>query len=286
MLSSWLGRNGMNGSGGWVPLRVGLNDSTRTTTARRSRSGAAGRPMDQHPGRRGARVRPRHRRQDAGRHLPRQHPGVRRVTSSGGHRVVLQQPGGPSGLPDRRGGQPDRQGSDPQHVQPLRGRRPELLLQLDPHNEVHAAAGPGNHWFYLLAEGTQPDQRPAHEHDLQRLDRHRHRHAEGDPDHVQRDADEDDHVVLPEVPHVDADRGQEPPPGQLRGVQHGQGRVGRRQRARRRPQTRPARRPAGSPSPTRATSPARSGPRSARSPSAPAAAPRRTRGPRRGCPLA
>src|SRR6478672_1898886 len=26
MLSSWLGRNGMNGSGGWVPIRVGLND--------------------------------------------------------------------------------------------------------------------------------------------------------------------------------------------------------------------------------------------------------------------
>ena len=25
-MSSWLGRNGMNGSGGWVPIRVGLND--------------------------------------------------------------------------------------------------------------------------------------------------------------------------------------------------------------------------------------------------------------------
>ena len=26
MMSSWLGRSGMNGSGGWVPIRVGLND--------------------------------------------------------------------------------------------------------------------------------------------------------------------------------------------------------------------------------------------------------------------
>ena len=26
MMSSWLGRNGMNGNGGWVPIRVGLND--------------------------------------------------------------------------------------------------------------------------------------------------------------------------------------------------------------------------------------------------------------------
>ena len=25
-----------------------------------------------------------------------------------------------------------------------------------PNAEVHAAAGPGNHWFYLLAEGTNP----------------------------------------------------------------------------------------------------------------------------------
>ena len=25
-----------------------------------------------------------------------------------------------------------------------------------PSQEVHAAAGPGNHWFYLLAEGTSP----------------------------------------------------------------------------------------------------------------------------------
>ncbi len=26
MLSSWDGRSGMDGSGGWVPIRVGLND--------------------------------------------------------------------------------------------------------------------------------------------------------------------------------------------------------------------------------------------------------------------
>src|SRR4029434_3991055 len=25
-----------------------------------------------------------------------------------------------------------------------------------PNQEVHAAAGPGNHWFYLLAQGTNP----------------------------------------------------------------------------------------------------------------------------------
>ena len=30
-----------------------------------------------------------------------------------------------------------------------------------PNTEVHAAAGPGNHWFYLLAEGTNPSGKPA-----------------------------------------------------------------------------------------------------------------------------
>ena len=60
-----------------------------------------------------------------------------------------------------------------------------------PSTEVHAAAGPGNHWFYLLARGHQPDQRPADQPDLQRLDADRHRHPEGAADHVQRDADED-----------------------------------------------------------------------------------------------
>lgn len=30
-----------------------------------------------------------------------------------------------------------------------------------PNTEVHAAAGPGNHWFYLLAEGTNPVGKPA-----------------------------------------------------------------------------------------------------------------------------
>ena len=45
-----------------------------------------------------------------------------------------------------------------------------------PNTEVHAAAGPGNHWFYLLAEGTNPSGKPV-QPDVQRLvqpDGHRH----------------------------------------------------------------------------------------------------------------
>jgi len=38
---------------------------------------------------------------------------------------------------------------------------PDCYSASIPTTEVHAAAGPGNHWFYLLAEGTNPTGKPA-----------------------------------------------------------------------------------------------------------------------------
>jgi len=38
---------------------------------------------------------------------------------------------------------------------------PDCYSSSIPTAEVHAAAGPGNHWFYLLAEGTAPTGKPA-----------------------------------------------------------------------------------------------------------------------------
>jgi Zn-dependent metalloprotease/V8-like Glu-specific endopeptidase len=38
---------------------------------------------------------------------------------------------------------------------------PNCYSKKIPNTEVHAAAGPGNHWFYLLAEGNAPDDGPA-----------------------------------------------------------------------------------------------------------------------------
>ena len=78
--------------------------------------------------------------------------------------------------------------------------------------------------------GHQPDQRSADQPDLQRHDPDRRRHPDRPADHVQRDADEDLVVVVPEVPHLDADRGEEPR-RDLRPLQQGQGRLERRQRA-------------------------------------------------------
>ena len=59
-----------------------------------------------------------------------------------------------------------------------------------PNTEAHAAAGPLNHWFYLLAEGTTR-RRAAGQPDLQRLDGHRRRHPERRQDLLQRDAVQD-----------------------------------------------------------------------------------------------
>ena len=101
-----------------------------------------------------------------------------------------------------------------------------------PTAEVHAAAGPGNHWFYLLAEGTSPtDGQPTSPTcngssvtgiGIQKAEK------------IMYNAMlmKTSHVVVPEVPHLDADRGQEPVRRlHLRRVQRGQGRLERRLRA-------------------------------------------------------
>ena len=179
-----------------------------------------------------ARVRPRRRRPHAGRHLPLWHAGVRRRHLRRLDRGVLQpeQSLRRAGLPGRRGDQPGRQRPDPQHVQPGREGAPELLLLLRPH---HGGARGGRTRQPLVlpgGRGQQPGRRQAVQLDVRRLHGHGHRHPEGTADHVQRDADEDVGQLLPAVPDLDADRGEEPLL-RLHRVQHDQGGVGRGGRA-------------------------------------------------------
>ena len=79
MMSAWLGRNGMDGNGGWVPMRVGLNDTNAYYDGTQTQFGknTAG-TVDHLDRRRGPRVRPRRGRPDPRRHLRRRHPGVHR----------------------------------------------------------------------------------------------------------------------------------------------------------------------------------------------------------------
>jgi len=159
MLSQWLGRNAMDGSGGAWPIRVGLNDLNAFYD--------------------GTQV-------QIGHNQSNQWIGSLDVIAHEmGHGVDDHTPGGIS----RRGTQEfiaDTFGASTEWFAnesssfdapdflvgekinlvgsgPIRNMfNPAALGDANcysnaiPRAEVHAAAGPGNHWFYLLAEGSNP----------------------------------------------------------------------------------------------------------------------------------
>ena len=154
MMSSWLGRNGMNGSGGWVPIRVGLNDINAYYDGTQIQIG----------------------KNQAGAWIS----SMDVVVHEFGHGVDDKTPGGISGggtqefigdalaaateyydgqvapydSPDHTVGEevnlvgqgPIRDGSNPADV-----GDPACYTSSIPTAEVHAAAG--HHWFYLLSRG-------------------------------------------------------------------------------------------------------------------------------------
>ncbi|HEU4812445.1 MAG TPA: M4 family metallopeptidase [Nocardioides sp.] len=158
MLSTWLGRSGMNGSGGWVPIRVGLNDVNAYYDGTQVQIGHT---------------------QTGGKWIG----SIDVVAHEFGHGVDDKTPGGISGgntqefVADTFGAateayannatdRPDYQvgeqinlvGNGPIRYMynPSLAGDPNCYSSSIPTAEVHAAAGPGNHWFYLLAEGTNP----------------------------------------------------------------------------------------------------------------------------------
>lgn len=156
MMSSWLGRSGMNGAGGWVPIRVGLNDINAYYDGTQVQIG----------------------KNQAGAWIS----SMDVVAHEFGHGVDDKTPGGISGggtqefigdalaaateyydgqvapydAPDHTVGEevnlvgqgPIRDGSNPANV-----GDPSCYSSSIPTAEVHAAAGPGDHWFYLLSRG-------------------------------------------------------------------------------------------------------------------------------------
>jgi len=157
MLSTWLNRNGQDGSGGAWPIRVGLNDlnafydgnqvqighnqSNQWITAADVVGHELGHGIDDHT------------------------PGG--ISGRGTQEFVADTFGAatewfannPNDPPDFQVGEeinlvgsgPIRYMYDPQ----LAGDD-NCYTNATPNQEVHAAAGPGNHWFYLMAEGTSP----------------------------------------------------------------------------------------------------------------------------------
>ncbi|MFJ1768347.1 M4 family metallopeptidase [Amycolatopsis sp. NPDC088138] len=159
MLSQWLGRNGFDGSGGGWPIRVGLNDENAYYD--------------------GTQVQIGHNTQN-------QWIGsIDVVAHEHGHGIDDHTPGGISGagtqefVADVFGASTEWFANEPSGGDvpdflvgesvnlvgsgPIRNMyNPSALGDKNcydssvPNGEVHASAGPGNHWFYLLAEGTNP----------------------------------------------------------------------------------------------------------------------------------
>ncbi|UWZ34073.1 M4 family metallopeptidase [Dactylosporangium roseum] len=155
MLSQWLGRNGFSSSGGAWPIRVGLNDQNAYYDGTQVQIGknTAGQWIS-------ALDVVAH---ELGHGIDDNTPGG--ISRSGTQEFVADTFGAatewfannPNDPPDYQvgeeinlvGGGPIRHMYDPS----LDGH-PNCYSSSVPSTEVHAAAGPGNHWFYLLAQGS------------------------------------------------------------------------------------------------------------------------------------
>ena len=159
MLSQWLGRNGMDGNGGWLPIRVGLNDinafydgvkvAIGHNTANQWISSIDvmahefGHGIDDHtPG-------------GISRSGTQEFVGdvFGALTEAFSNQVA------PYDVPDYLVGEEiNLTGNGPirNMYNPSAVGDPNCYSSAIPGTEVHAAAGPGNHWFYLLAEGSNP----------------------------------------------------------------------------------------------------------------------------------
>jgi Zn-dependent metalloprotease len=159
MLSQWLGRNAMNGTGGAWPIRVGLNDENAFYDGTQVQIG----------------------HNTAGQWIG----SIDVIAHEMGHGVDDHTPGGISRrgtqefIADTFGASTEWFANEPSPFDtpdflvgekinlvgsgPIRNMSnpaalgdPNCYSSAIPRTEVHAAAGPGNHWFYLLAMGTNP----------------------------------------------------------------------------------------------------------------------------------
>ncbi|MFF0478962.1 M4 family metallopeptidase [Streptomyces sp. NPDC004284] len=164
MLKQWFGYNGQNGQGGMVPAQAGLGDVNAYYDGTKTTFG--------------------HNQQNAN-----QLTAIDVVAHEYGHEIFDKTPGS-SGSSNENGGMNESTGDifgalteafannpndTPDYTvgekvnffgdgKPIRymynpslaNNDPNCYTQLTSGTEVHAAAGPQNHWFYLLAEGSNP----------------------------------------------------------------------------------------------------------------------------------
>ncbi|MCB5165840.1 M20/M25/M40 family metallo-hydrolase [Streptomyces bambusae] len=160
MLKNWLGRNGHNGNGGSWPVRVGLNQlnaywdgSTVTIGHNSANEWIAGMDVIGH---------------EFGHGLDSNTPGGANHESGLGEGTgdimgalteAYTDQSAPFDVPDYTVGEMvNLQGRGPirNMYNPAALNHPACYSAAIPGTEEHAAAGPLNHWFYLLAEGSNP----------------------------------------------------------------------------------------------------------------------------------
>ncbi|TCC34619.1 M4 family metallopeptidase [Kribbella sindirgiensis] len=157
MLTEWLGRNGMDGNGGAWPIRVGLNDQnayydgTQVQIGKNTAGGWIG-SMDVVA-------------HEMGHGIDDHTPGG--ISGNGTQEFVADTFGAATEYYSNQGASYDPpdflvgeevnlvgQGPIRNMYNPSALGDPNCYSSSIPGTEVHAAAGPGNHWFYLLSQGS------------------------------------------------------------------------------------------------------------------------------------
>jgi Zn-dependent metalloprotease len=167
MLGTWLGRNGINGSGGGFPARVGWNNVNASWNGSFTNFG--------------------HSQDNLRQVVP-----IDVVAHEYGHAIFQTTPGGAGGGGENGGlneSTGDIFGALTEHFANNPNDPPDFLVGEEvnlvgsgeirnmanpaaeghpncwstaiPNTEVHAAAGPLNHWFYLVSQGSNPPGGPA-----------------------------------------------------------------------------------------------------------------------------
>ncbi|GGO01947.1 zinc metalloprotease [Microbispora rosea subsp. aerata] len=162
MLRDWLGRNGINGSGGGFPIRVGLNDvnaywnGSYTNFGHSQDNARQATPMDVVAHEFGHAI---FQTTPGGAGSSRENGGLNEATGDIFGALTEAYANNPNDPPDYQVGEEvNLVGSGPIRYMynPSLAGDPNCYSSSIPTTEVHAAAGPLNHWFYLLAEGSSP----------------------------------------------------------------------------------------------------------------------------------
>ncbi|MFC0864606.1 carbohydrate-binding protein [Sphaerimonospora cavernae] len=161
MLRDWLGRNGHNGSGGSFPARVGLNAvnaywNGSYTQFGHSSAGNQLTSMDVVGHEYGHAI---FQFSGSGAGSGNEEGGLNESTGDIFGALTEHYADNPNDPPDYLVGEKvDLAGRGPirNMYNPSALGDPNCYSSSIPRTEVHAAAGPQNHWFYLLAEGSNP----------------------------------------------------------------------------------------------------------------------------------